>query len=205
MFFPKIPRPRPPIDYTPPPPQLLRELAALNVRLTTLGYQDGVDDGAEAAVQEGFDQGYATGAAAGWEAGLLYGGVAAAAAALTHVESLHRNRGEQVGPNTKPPPRSVPGQEGEGSSGSAAAAAVAVDGASPQSRHEVSDDKERPSQDEQSAAVVATSGSEGLGALVEELRRTSLLGPDGPRVDRADVIRRLRLLGPAGVAVAGGL
>lgn len=185
-----------------------RELAALNARLTTLGYQDGVDDGAEEAVQEGFDDGYAMGAAAGWEAGLLYGGAAAAAAALAHVESLDRNHGEQAGestedePKTTTPSGSAPGKEG-GESSTATAAAVGRANP-PQSRHAGSDGDEQPPTDEISGAAV-TSGSEDLGALVEELRRASLLGPDGPRVDRADVVRRLRLLGPAGVAVAGGL
>lgn len=184
-----------------------RELAALNARLTTLGYQDGVDDGAEGAVQEGFDGGYAMGATAGWEAGLLYGGAAAAAAALAHVESLDRNRGGQAGENTEDESRTTsqgraPGKERDGRS-TVTAAAIGRDNPA-QSRHTGSDDDEKPPMGETSAAA-ATSESEGLGALVEELRRASLLGPDGPRVDRADVVRRLRLLGPAGVAVAGGL
>ena len=147
------------------------------------------------------------GAAAGWEAGLLYGGAAAAAAAIAHVESLDRNRGGQAGESTEDEPRTTPqgwppGKEGNGRSTATAAAIGRVKPG--QSRHAGSEDDEQPPIDETSAATTP-SESEGLGALVKELKRASLLGPDGPRVDRADVVRRLRLLGPAGVAVAGGL
>ena len=138
-------------------------------------------------MQEGFDDGYAMGAAAGWEAGLLYGGTAAAAAALSHVESLYRNHGGQASESTEDGPKTTPPGTAPGK----------------ESRHAGSDDNEEPPQDEE--AAVALSGSEDLGALVEKLRRAILLGPDGSRVDRADVVRRLELLGPAGVAVAGGL
>lgn len=186
-------------------PARSRELAAVRERLTTLGYQDGVDDGVQQAVQGGFDQGYAVGAAAGWEAGSLYGGAAAARAALV---ACHERSAEVGATGTADiDTTAASGTLGDttasagswaGGGGIQSVAATAVEGGeSPDSargrRLEASDGK-----------GAATSRS--LHELVEELRHAVFLGPDGPGVlDRADVLRRLRLAGAAGQAVADGL
>ncbi|CAN0410333.1 unnamed protein product, partial [Hapterophycus canaliculatus] len=191
-----------------------RELAALQARLSTLGYQDGVDDGVQEAVQGGFDQGYSVGAAAGWEVGSLYGGAAAARAALTkadprpsaksgatggaHLVPAIGNRGLNDG---APAALSVGSHAGSASGtdgGDVGGAAIALPGAalSPRERFVESDGK--------NAAESGT--AQDLQELVEELRVSSLHGPDGPAVpDRAEVVRRLRLVGPACAAVADGL
>lgn len=171
-----------------------REMAALKTRLTTLGYQDGVEKGVEEVVQEGFDVGYAAGAAAGWEIGSLYGGAAAAAAALKQVSDQGR----------RPQPTE---QEAAG-----------------QGRREVNDSEgtPNPSPGKISSSGAETSpererihnygdrgpghgGNEDFLQLVEELKQASLAGPDGPHVDKSEVQRRLKLIGPAGEAVAEAL
>lgn len=190
-----------------------RELAALRERLTTLGYQDGVDDGVQEAVQEGFDKGYAAAAAAGWDVGLLYGGAAAAGAAI----AASRGRSAEVGaegttvvvekavvnttiqdePNKPSAGLTADSStSGEGGGGGDRASATSLPG-------------ETLTMLPQSARLLENDGKEVVGAvedlqgLVEELRHASLLGPDGPGApDRVDVLRRLRLAGPAGVAVA---
>lgn len=175
-------------------PRLCRELAALNTRLTTLGYQDGVEDGAEEAVQEGFDKGYAVGATAGWEAGSLYGGVAAVAAALARdVAKRNREGSAAVVAATRA------GAVNSSVGGGEVASSSGVGAAPPQSQRLGSDDVERRPRDEE-RVTAAQSGE--LSALVEDLKRASLLGPDGPPVDKMEVLRRLRLLGPTEAAVA---
>lgn len=196
---------------------LSRELAALRERLTTLGYQDGVDDGVQEAVQEGFDKGYAAGAAAGWDAGLLYGGAAAARSALAASRERSAGVGAEgttlldnkavVNTTTEDEPNKPSAglaadsssTSGEGGGGGDGAAATTLPGAT-------------STLSSQSGRLLGSDGKEVVGVegdlqgLVEELRRASLLGPDGPGApDKADVLRRLRLAGPAGVAVADGL
>eukprot|EP00752_Nemacystus_decipiens_P003218 g2979.t1 len=190
-----------------------RELAALQERLTALGYQDGVDDGVQQAVQGGFDQGYAVGAAAGWEAGSLYGAAAAARAALV-ARHDRPGKGEAVGTadlDTAAANSTVVGatgavaagvgEDGNGLGGGGGIESIAATAlqegkstGSPQSRLEEGD------------ATDIAGATDGLHGLVEELRHAVFLGPDGPGTpDRAEVLRRLRLVGPAGVAVADGL
>lgn len=171
-----------------------REMAALKTRLTTLGYQDGVEKGAEEVVQEGFDVGYAAGAAAGWEIGSFYGGAAAVAAALKQVPNLGGRS---------------PTEEQE---------------AAGQVRREVNDSGRgsNPSPENISSGGLDSSpecerihyygdrgpghgGNEDLLQLVEELKQASLTGPDGPNVDKSEIQRRLKLIGLAGEAVAEAL
>lgn len=190
-----------------------RELAALRERLTTLGYQDGVEDGVQKAVQEGFDQGYAAGAVAGWNAGLLYGGAAAAAAALAAShERLAEVGGEGM---TFPDKADVTARTGDEpkklSAGLAVDSRTSVEGGGgdsaatttlPGATFTLWSHEQLVESDGKKAVGVV----KGLQGLVEELKRASLSGPDGPGApDRADVLRRLRLAGPAGAAVADGL
>lgn len=192
-----------------------RELAALQARLSTLGYQDGVDDGVQEAVQGGFDQGYAVGAAAGWEIGSLYGGAAAARAALeqaypsqsakaggtggANIARATGKSGIDDGANTTQLTGSIAEKaSGAGSSdGAATATTLTGEALSPI-------DGRIAGSDGKNAADSGT--AQDLQELVEELRKSSLKGPDGPALpERAGVLRRLRLVGPAGVAVADGL
>ncbi|CAM9371672.1 unnamed protein product [Ectocarpus sp. 4 AP-2014] len=186
-----------------------RELAALQARLTTLGYQDGVDDGVQESVQEGFDQGYAVGAAAGWEVGSLYGAAAAAEAALKQAarggKSTEKDAGTVGGLRFETAAgSSTSGALSAASLGSTGAGEIAGGGGgSSSSGGAVSQPVES---DRNTKTSLAVGTAEDLQRLVGELRRASLLGPDGPGVpDRAEVLRRLRLVGPAGVAVADGL
>lgn len=166
------------------------------------------------AVQGGFDQGYAVGAAAGWEAGLLYGGAAAARAALaaSHERPEAMRTAEIAHPGTAAANsnledgtselsvQSPAGGVGVASGGSGRVAAPALTGGnstgSPQSRVKESGVKDS----------AATGAEDSLQGLVEELRHAIMLGPDGPGAPaKAEVLRRLRLAGPAGEAVADGL
>ncbi len=189
-----------------------RELAALQARLTTLGYQDGVDDGVQEAVQGGFDQGYAAGAVAGWETGLLYGSAAATRAALAASHDRLAMVGVAKPTNTDSASGTSTSEDDRGEScmgASAGSSAGVSHGVAGTALPEASSC--RPSQ----AAGVSTSSpistgtmgtTDDLQSLVEELRHASLLGPDGPGVpDRTDVLRRLRLVGPVGVAVSDAL
>lgn len=198
-----------------------RELAALTARLTTLGYQDGIDDGVEATVQNGFDEGYAVGAAAGWEAGTLYGGAAAAAAAFASVATAGRSKegptgaaAARVGSNRS----STSDKSGTETTSLESAflrkeegpSAVTGPVGAPSGGRRVERDVDREQPPDQSVVPTSTAAPSAaapgnLPEMVEELRCASLLGPDGPGVDRADVLRRLRLLGPAGAAVARSL
>ncbi|CAM9644012.1 unnamed protein product [Scytosiphon promiscuus] len=192
-----------------------RELAALQARLSTLGYQDGVDDGVQEAVQGGFDQGYAVGAAAGWEVGLLYGGATAAKAALSKAETSQSSKAGGMGGAHLAPAieenrindgassvlpagsRAERASEAGGSGDGAAPTALPGAASSPTDRRFVESDGK-------DAAESAT--AQDLQELVEELRLSSLQGPDGPALpDRVDVLRRLRLVGAVGAAVADGL
>lgn len=176
-----------------------------------------MDDGVQEAVQGGFDQGYAVGAAAGWEAGSLYGAAAAARAAIV---ASHERSAEVGAPGTAHLDTAAAGStlgdatgavsagSGEGGNSSVAGgggigsvAAIQASqggkstGASQSRRLEDSDAKD-----------VAGGAADGLRGLVEELRHAVFLGPDGPGTpDRAEVRRRLRLVGPAGEAVADDL
>lgn len=186
-----------------------RELAALQARLTTLGYQDGVDDGVQEAVQGGFDQGYAAGAVAGWETGLLYGSAAAMTAALAASHDRLVDVGVVKPTNTKAASGNSTSEDdrGESSMGASAESYAGIG-------HGVAGTALpeglscRPSQGvgalTSSPNITGTMGTtDDLQALVEELRNASLLGPDGPGVpDRSDVLRRLKLVGPVGVAVS---
>lgn len=189
-----------------------RELAAIRERLTTLGYQDGVDDGVQEAVQGGFDQGYAVGAAAGWEAGSLYGAAAAARAALVASHERPAEAGVAGAAHLGPAENNstledgtsascVEPRAGGGESESIAAAALSA----AESTTAVSSQRRRLR--ESGAKDTAVMGAaDGLQELVEELRNGILLGADGPGApDRAEVLRRVRLAGPAGEAVADGL
>lgn len=176
-----------------------RELAALTARLTTLGYQDGVEDGVEEVVQEGFDKGFASGAREGWDAGLLYGGAAALAASLAR-DNDRRAREERPGA----PSRSTDGAASTSTSTSTSTTAAREGGQPPATTPA----NARDAADGHEVGQTALGGSNeagGLRGVVEELRRASLLGPDGPGVDREEVLRRLRLTGPAGAAVANRL
>lgn len=171
-----------------------REMAALKTRLTTLGYQDGVEKGVEEVVQEGFDVGYAAGAAAGWEIGSFYGGAAAVAAALKQVSDLGGRSpieeqeaaglvGREVndsGKSPNPSPGKISSREAD---------------SSPECEqiHHYGD------------RGPGHGGNEDLLQLVEELKQASLAGPDGPNVDKLEIQRRLKLSGPAGKAVAEAL
>lgn len=174
-------------------PVRFRELAALKARLATLGYQDGVEDGVEEAVQEGFDKGYSMGAETGWDTGSLYGAAAAVAAALAQAASLGRD-------HQHPPPA-----ESTALSGSLEVAPLKGE------RLEGDSDGQQPARDvpvtvTPAAIDSAASPSGGdLQNLVEKLKQACLSGPGGARVERVDVTRRLRLVGPSGVAVADGL
>eukprot|EP00903_Cladosiphon_okamuranus_P015004 g13883.t1 len=194
-----------------------RELAAVQERLTTLGYQDGVDDGMQEAVQGGFDQGYAVGAAAGWEAGSLYGAAAAARAAL--VASQERPAGvggartahldtsratDTLGGATGAV--AAPAEAGLGSStlGTKSVAATAGLEGGKSTGSSLGRRLAEESDAKDTAATAWATG--GLQELVEELRHAVFLGPDGPGTpDRAEVLRRLRLVGPAGEAIADSL
>ncbi|CAB1099415.1 unnamed protein product [Ectocarpus sp. CCAP 1310/34] len=159
---------------------------------------DGVDDGVQESVQEGFDQGYAVGAAVGWEVGSLYGAAAAAEAALKQAARGGQSTEKEAG--------TIGGlrlETAAGSSTSGAAFSAASLGSAGASEIAVS----RPvASGRNTKTFPAVGTAEDLQRLVGELRRASLLGPDGPGVpDRAEVLRRLRLVGPAGVAVADGL
>ncbi|CAN0109898.1 unnamed protein product [Ectocarpus sp. 8 AP-2014] len=187
-----------------------RELAALQARLTTLGYQDGVDDGVQESVQEGFDQGYAVGAVTGWEVGSLYGAAAAAEAVLKQAsrggQSTEKDAGTAGGLRLE----TAAGSSTSGAAlsaaslGSTGACEIAGGGGGSSSSGGAVSQPVESDRNTQNSPAVGT--AEGLQRLVGELRRASLLGPDGPGVpDRAEVLRRLRLVGPAGVAVADGL
>lgn len=169
------------------------------------------------AVQGGFDQGYAVGAAAGWETGSLYGAAVAARAALVASHERSGGVGETgtVHLDTAAATNTLGGATGAVSAGSAegvssvvssgetesVAAKAAVGGKSTGS----SQSRRLEESDAKDTAVMAGAAG-GLHELVEELRHAVFLGPDGPGTpDRAEVIRRLRLVGPAGQAVAAGL
>ncbi|CAM9134691.1 unnamed protein product [Ectocarpus sp. 8 AP-2014] len=187
-----------------------RELAALQARLTTLGYQDGVDDGVQESVQEGFDQGYAVGAVMGWEVGSLYGAAAAAEAALKQAsrggQSTEMDAGTAGGLRLE----TAAGSSTSGAAlsaaslGSTGASEIAGGGGDGSGSGGAVSQPIESDRNTKTSPAVGT--AEDLQRLVGELRRASLLGPDGPGVpDRAEVLRRLRLVGPAGVAVADGL
>lgn len=171
-----------------------RELTALETRLTTLGYQDGVDDGVEEVIQKGFDKGYAAGAAAGWQTGTLYGGVAAAAAAVSRAATVKRDRRGPVAASSAD------------TSGAEKTSTSVVDSEEGGSASFAVGHSYRSGPSRGDAAVQQTAAAPGeLAILVKELRRASLLGPDDPRVDQADVVRRLRLAGSPIAAVADAL
>lgn len=169
-----------------------------------------MDDGVQEAVQEGFDQGYAAGAAAGWDAGLLYGSAAAAGAAL--AASHERPAGVGAEGTTHLDKATVNATIEGSSAGLTADSSTSVDGDRAESSVAATLPGTTSTLSSQSGRLLGSDGKkfvgvvEDLQGLVEELKRASLLGPDGPGApDRANALRRLRLAGPAGAAVADGL
>ena len=181
-----------------------------------------MEDGVEEVVQDGFDKGFAAGATAGWEVGSLYGGCAAAAAALKQAAaSSGRRRPPSAEPPTAHGGNTVPHVEGEGV-GEANECSETIDGhptemlpgvagpatrTSERTQHE-GDRKQYKTFDEGLGSTTVGQewgGIEELPKLAEELKQASLVGPDGPSVDKAGILRRLTLTGPAGKAVSNAL
>lgn len=175
-----------------------------------------MDDGVQEAVQGGFDQGYSVGAAAGWDAGSLYGGAAAARAALvaSHERLAEVGAARTARSNTAATNNTLEdgsdafsvgswagGSSVAGGGGNESVAATALPGGKSPGSFQI---RQLGESDEKDAAMTGAAG--GLKELVEELRHAIMLGPDGPGApDRAEVLRRLRLVGPAGEAVADSL
>lgn len=160
----------------------VRDIAALQSRLTTLGYQDGIDDGVEEAVQQGFDEGYEAGATAGWEVGTLYGGAAAAAAALVAFSGTTPRTGGHVGATV----------EGDGGHESGRAGEDHVSSA-PLRDHEYvrSGSVEDGHLDEDRNTPSSVAAMRELNDLVDELRRASLSGSNVPPSRREDIAQEL--------------
>lgn len=173
-----------------------------------------MDDGVQEAVQGGFDQGYAVGAAAGWEAGSLYGAATAARAALlaSHERPVEVGAAGTAHKTTAAVNSTLGYSSGTVSAGSGEGGISVAGGGGMESVAATASQGEKltgVSQNrrlEESDAKDVAGAADGLHGLVEELRHAVFLGPDGPGPpDRAEVLRRLRLEGPAGEAVADRL
>lgn len=163
-----------------------------------------MEDGVQEVVQEGFDKGYKDGAAAGWEAGMFYGAAAATAAALArHTPKLSTSTtggaSVAIGQEQDGDGDGVEAEQQEGRDLDVERAEErASDAQLPQTKNEGDGRQER-----EHGSSVGSLGE--LSALVEELRRASLLGPDVPQLDREKILSRLRLAGSLGAAVAAAV
>lgn len=163
-----------------------------------------MEDGVQEMVQGGFDKGYKDGAAAGWETGMFYGAAAATAAALArHTPKLSTSTTDGASVTIDH------GQDGDGDE---------VDAEQHECRDSIVERVEGKGGDPRLPSTKYEGDGRGegehrssvssvgeLSGLVEKLRRASLLGPDAPQLDRAQVLSGLRSAGCLGAAVAAAV
>lgn len=171
-----------------------------------------MDDGVQEVVQQGFDEGYIEGAAAGWKVGILYGAVAATAAALAQASRSSAIRGGDRGGRGEGSQKEDEWNDGAvvvGHHSVNNTEVSVVRGADCGDRQLTTEGTAAGAGDEEHALRASAEEGSGrnfeLSDLADELRRSSLLGPDAPQLEKEFVFGRLRMAGSAGAAVAAAV